>query len=104
MLQENTIKNQEKDLMDLSTEVSQLAHRLNMLTQLLSDKLFNTVDEYKRITNKRAENEQLGLLIYLFGNELPKLDFLCDELVITRIELQGLSEQLNGLAYPKEEH
>lgn len=97
MLQE---KQENINLTDLSTEVSQLTERINFLTQFISDKITDTVSEYDEINEKyNYKQEHAGLLLYLFDYNLPQLDFLSDELTDARIKLQELSKQLEHKAY-----
>ncbi len=97
MLQENQ-KN--INLTDLSTEVSQLTERIHFLTQLISDKITDTVSEYDEINKKyNYKQEHAGVLLNLFDCNLPQLDFLSDELTDARIKLQELSKQLERKAY-----
>ncbi len=97
MLQENQ-KN--INLTDLSTEVSQLTERIHFLTQLISDKITDTVSEYDEINKKyNYKQEHAGVLLNLFDYNLPQLDFLSDELTDARIKLQELSKQLERKAY-----
>lgn len=88
------------NLTDLSTEVSQLTERIHFLTQLISDKITDTVSEYDEINKKyNYKQEHAEVLLNLFDYNLPQLDFLSDELTDARIKLQELSKQLEHKAY-----
>lgn len=88
------------NLTDLSTEVSQLTERIHFLTQLISDKITDTVSEYDEINKKyNYKQEHAGVLLNLFDYNLPQLDFLSVELTDARIELQELSKQLEHKVY-----
>lgn len=88
------------NLTDLSTEVSQLTERIHFLTQLISDKITDTVSEYDEINKKyNYKQEHAGVLLNLFDYNLPQLDFLSYELTDARIKLQELSKQLEHKAY-----